>query len=112
MPEDGTKNVGFLNLPHASVPPAGQGQEAKAERTLVRLAQKGGWAMLQNVHLMQSWLPTLVVTLESLSDTADESFRCFLSAELPPLPTMQNMPEALLQVGNGRPPPPPNKRTW
>ncbi|CAM9114065.1 unnamed protein product, partial [Sphacelaria rigidula] len=75
----------------------GQGQEAKAERTLVRLAQKGGWAMLQNVHLMQSWLPTLVVTLESLSDTADESFRCFLSAELPPLPTMQNMPEALLQ---------------
>lgn len=54
--------------------------------------------MLQNVHLMQSWLPTLVLTLEGLSGRANESFRCFLSAEPPPLPTMQNMPEALLQV--------------
>ena len=54
--------------------------------------------MLQNVHLMQSWLPTLVVTLEGLSGRVDPSFRCFLSAEPPPLPTMQNMPEALLQV--------------
>lgn len=83
-----------------ALPPAGQGQEVKAERTIVRLAQKGGWAMLQNVHLMQSWLPTLVVTLESLSGTANESFRCFLSAEPPPLPMIQNMPEALLQVNN------------
>lgn len=77
---------------------AGQGQEAKAERTIGKLAKKGGWVMLQNVHLMQSWLPTLVVTLEGLSGRVDPSFRCFLSAEPPPLPTMQNMPEALLQV--------------
>lgn len=54
--------------------------------------------MLQNVHLMQSWLPTLVLALEGLGGTVNESFRCFLSAEPPPLPTMQNMPEALLQV--------------
>ncbi len=54
--------------------------------------------MLQNVHLMQSWLPTLVLALEGLGGTVNESFLCFLSAEPPPLPTMQNMPEALLQV--------------
>lgn len=77
---------------------AGQGQERKAERTIENLAQKGGWVMLQNVHLMQSWLPTLAVKLETLSGRVNESFRCFISAEPPPLPTMQNMPEAILQV--------------
>lgn len=77
---------------------AGQGQESKAERTIQKMGKKGGWVMLQNVHLMQSWLPTLVSTLEGLSGRVNESFRCFLSAEPPPLPTMRNMPEALLQV--------------
>ena len=33
----------------------GQGQEAPAEATLERLASAGGWAFLQNLHLMQSW---------------------------------------------------------
>lgn len=77
---------------------SGQGQESKAERTIKKFGQKGGWVMLQNVHLMQSWLPTLVLTLEGISGKVNETFRCFLSAEPPPLPTMQNMPEALLQV--------------
>ncbi|CAM9284762.1 unnamed protein product, partial [Ectocarpus fasciculatus] len=76
---------------------AGQGQESKAERTIKKFGQKGGWVMLQNVHLMQSWLPTLVLTLEGISGKVNETFRCFLSAEPPPLPTMQNMPETLLQ---------------
>ncbi|CAM9743060.1 unnamed protein product [Ectocarpus sp. 13 AM-2016] len=75
----------------------GQGQESKAERTIKKFGRKGGWVMLQNVHLMQSWLPTLVLTLEGISGKVNETFRCFLSAEPPPLPTMQNMPEALLQ---------------
>merc|ERR1711871_780384 len=34
----------------------GQGQEGPAENMLEKMAQKGGWVMLQNVHLMQSWL--------------------------------------------------------
>ncbi|CAM9306399.1 unnamed protein product [Choristocarpus tenellus] len=76
----------------------GQGQETKAEKTLQVMAQKGGWLMLQNVHLMQSWLPILVSKLESMSGTAHEMFRCFLSVEPPPLPTMTYIPEALLQV--------------
>ena len=31
----------------------GQGQEKPAEATLEKMAQKGGWVMLQNLHLMQ-----------------------------------------------------------
>jgi hypothetical protein len=42
----------------------GQGQEAPAMATLVRLAADGGWVMLQNVHLMQGWLPMLERKLE------------------------------------------------
>ncbi|CAM9207540.1 unnamed protein product [Chrysoparadoxa australica] len=75
----------------------GQGQEAKAAKTVQNLAEKGGWVFLQNLHLMQSWLPTLDTMLENISSEAVEDFRCFISAEPPPLPTMKNMPEALLQ---------------
>lgn len=50
---------------------------------------------LQNVHLMQSWLPTLDEKLETLSPHKD--FRVFISAEPPPLPYMKNIPEGLLQ---------------
>jgi len=75
----------------------GQGQEAPAMATLKKFAEEGGWVMLQNVHLMQSWLPTLERQLEILSETANEGFRCFISAEPPPMSHMKNMPESLMQ---------------
>jgi len=34
----------------------GQGQEEPAKRALFDCAKRGYWIMLQNVHLMQSWL--------------------------------------------------------
>lgn len=34
----------------------GQGQEEPAKKSLFECAEKGHWIMLQNVHLMQSWL--------------------------------------------------------
>ena len=37
----------------------GQGQEKGAKSNLAHLAKEGGWLMLQNIHLMQSWLPKL-----------------------------------------------------
>ncbi|GMH98843.1 hypothetical protein TrLO_g14194 [Triparma laevis f. longispina] len=76
----------------------GQGQEKPAENMLEKMAAEGGWIMLQNLHLMQSWLPTLDRKLEVCAETAHASFRCFISAEAPPLPTMKNIPEALLQA--------------
>eukprot|EP00516_Mucochytrium_quahogii_P000925 CAMPEP_0203746968 /NCGR_PEP_ID=MMETSP0098-20131031/2236_1 /ASSEMBLY_ACC=CAM_ASM_000208 /TAXON_ID=96639 /ORGANISM=" , Strain NY0313808BC1" /LENGTH=4160 /DNA_ID=CAMNT_0050635227 /DNA_START=190 /DNA_END=12669 /DNA_ORIENTATION=+ len=75
----------------------GQGQEDNAESKIREYAENGGWVMLQNVHLMTSWLPKLESLLESLSQTAHSEFRCFISAEPPAFATWKNIPESLLQ---------------
>jgi dynein heavy chain len=84
-------NGKFLNIS------MGQGQEAPAEAAMEKFAKEGGWIMLQNVHLMQAWLPRLERKLEICSETAHADFRCFISAEPPPLSYMKNIPESLLQ---------------
>ncbi len=75
----------------------GQGQEAHAEASLERMAKEGGWVFLQNVHLMQSWLPKLERKLELAAASGHDEFRCFMSAEPPPLPEQQTIPEGILQ---------------
>ena len=75
----------------------GQGQEGPAEAILKKYAKEGGWVMLQNCHLMSSWVPKLERLLEVVSEDAHEDFRCFLSAEPPPISSMHNMPESLMQ---------------
>jgi dynein heavy chain len=89
--EVSTERGNFVNIS------MGQGQEKPAEATLERMAEIGGWVMLQNVHLMQSWLPIFERKLELASEHAHPSFRCFISAEPPPTAHMKNVPEALLQ---------------
>jgi dynein heavy chain len=81
----------FLNIS------MGQGQEKRAEETMKSFSENGSWCMLQNVHLMTAWLPTLERTLELCSEHADRNFRCFISAEAPPTPHMKSIPESLLQ---------------
>jgi dynein heavy chain len=75
----------------------GQGQEKPAEAIVTSFAKKGGWVMLQNCHLMQSWVPTLERLLEVVQEDAHPEFRCFISAEPPPLASWKNMPESLMQ---------------
>ena len=75
----------------------GQGQEPVAEQALDTFAKTGGWLMLQNLHLMQTWVVQLERKLELLEATAHEDFRCFISAEPPPITYMKNMPESLMQ---------------
>jgi len=53
--------------------------------------------MLQNCHLMESWVSKLERLLEVVQEGAHEDFRCFISAEPPPMASMKNMPESLLQ---------------
>ena len=53
--------------------------------------------MLQNCHLMQSWVPTLERLLEVVQENAHPDFRCFISAEPPPMASWKNMPESLMQ---------------
>jgi dynein heavy chain len=74
----------------------GQGQEKPAETIVDRFAKEGGWVMLQNCHLMTSWVPRLERLLEIVQEYAHDNFRCYISAE-PPGMAGKNMPESLLQ---------------
>eukprot|EP00968_Pinguiococcus_pyrenoidosus_P000337 scaffold23_cov268-Pinguiococcus_pyrenoidosus.AAC.7 len=84
-------NGNFVNIS------MGQGQEKLAESVVEKFAESGGWVMLQNTHLMQSWVPKLERLLEVVQENAHADFRCFISAEPPPMASMKNMPESLLQ---------------
>jgi len=75
----------------------GQGQEKPAEAVTERFAKEGGWAMLQNCHLMQTWVPALERLFEQVCDDAHPDFRLFLSAEPPAFSNWKNMPESLMQ---------------
>ena len=87
-----SENKRFVNIS------MGQGQEVPAETVIRQFAKEGGWVMLQNCHLMSSWVPRLERILEIVTEDAHPEFRCFLSAEPPPLPSMKNMPESLMQT--------------
>jgi len=85
------ENKTFVNIS------MGQGQEAPAESIIKKFAKQGGWVLLQNVHLMASWVPKLERLLEVVAEDAHEDFRVFISAEPPPMASMKNMPESLMQ---------------
>lgn len=86
------QNGQFINIP------MGQGQETRANKSLVECAEQGKWIMLQNVHLMISWLKIFENDLEKVQANAHPDFRVFISSEPPPLPTMQIIPEPVLQA--------------
>ena len=87
-----TDNQKFINIS------MGQGQEEVALAAIDKFSAEGGWVMLQNLHLMQSFLPLLERKLEVVSDTAHEQFRCFISGEPPATASQRNMPESLMQT--------------
>ena len=58
----------------------GQGQEPVAEAVLDKYTKHGGW-FLDNVHLMQGWIPSLERKLEIAAESAHKDFRCYFSAE-------------------------------
>jgi dynein heavy chain len=53
--------------------------------------------MLHNLHLMQTWLKILELTMEKLAPISNENFRLFFSSEPPALPSMKIIPESILQ---------------
>ena len=77
----------------------GQGQEAPAESVLDKYTEEGGWVFLDNVHLMQGWIPRLERKLEIAAETAHEDFRCLFSAEpINGAPFARIVPESILQT--------------
>jgi dynein heavy chain len=75
----------------------GQGQEEIAIKALHDCAKKGNWIMVQNVHLMQTWLKVFERNLEIIQEGIHPKFRCFISSEPPALPDMETIPESILQ---------------
>jgi dynein heavy chain len=77
----------------------GQGQEPVAEGVLDKYTQNGGWVFLDNVHLMQGWIPQLERKLEIAAETAHKDFRCFFSAEpIAGASFAKIVPESILQT--------------
>jgi len=76
----------------------GQGQEKIAEDCLTDSAKHGKWIMLQNVHLMINWMKGFERKLEiAVEEDCHADFRVFISSEPPPLPSMEIIPESILQ---------------
>lgn len=59
----------------------GQGQEVVAERAMEVAATNGHWVVLQNIHLVKKWLPSLEKNLEKFAEGSHENYRVFMSAE-------------------------------
>ena len=77
----------------------GQGQEEIAANALTKAGKEGGWVMLQNVHLMVSWMKVFERQLVVVSESPDldSNFRWFISSEPPPLLDIEIIPESILQ---------------
>ena len=61
-------------------------------------ASKGNWLMIQNVHLMTDWMREFERALEvAVEEGPHPEFRCFISSEPPGIPTMEIIPESILQ---------------
>jgi len=76
----------------------GQGQEQFAIKTLKDAGKEGNWCMFQNVHLMQAWMKIFEKNFEEVvDDNPHPDFRCFVSSEPPPMPSMEIIPESILQ---------------
>jgi len=56
----------------------GQGMGEEAKRYIERGANQGHWIMLQNCHLLVSWLKSLEAIIENLKNT-DKAFRLWLT---------------------------------
>ena len=75
----------------------GQGQEVVAEAAIDIASKSGHWVILQNIHLVAKWLPTLEKNLESTAEECHENYRLFLSGEPAPSPEYHIIPQGILE---------------
>lgn len=73
----------------------GQGQEIVAESAMDIAAQKGHWVILQNIHLVKKWLPSLEKKLEFYGESSHNDYRVFMSAEPAATPSAHIIPQVL-----------------
>jgi len=70
----------------------GSGQGEVAVKLVTEAARTGGMVLLKNLHLVTTWLPHLEKLVKSLSQSAQPSFRIWLTTE-----THSNFPPILLE---------------
>ncbi|XP_019220092.2 LOW QUALITY PROTEIN: dynein heavy chain 11, axonemal [Oreochromis niloticus] len=75
----------------------GQGQEIVAERVLRNASKHGHWVILQNVHLVAQWLPSLDALLETTAVVSHPSYRVFITGEPAPCPEQHVIPRGILE---------------
>lgn len=84
----------------------GQGQEIIAEQAIAEATASGNqWVILQNIHLVVNWLPTLEKLIEGIagegeaaeSTSPTSNFRLFISAEPAPDPQYHIVPQGILE---------------
>lgn len=75
----------------------GQGQEVVAEQAMDVAAKEGHWVILQNIHLVAKWLPTLEKKLEAYSEGSNDSYRVYISAEPAATRDAHIIPQGILQ---------------
>ena len=93
------KKLGFMqsqkNFHNVSL---GQGQEVVAEEAMEVAAREGHWVILQNIHLVKTWLPALEKKIEEYSEGSHSEYRIFLSAEPAPSPENHIIPQSILEA--------------
>ncbi|KAG7310430.1 hypothetical protein JYU34_003208 [Plutella xylostella] len=75
----------------------GQGQEVVAEAAMDEAFAKGHWVVLQNIHLVNRWLPSLEKKMESFQTGCHPDFRLFMSAEPAATPAAHIIPQGILE---------------
>ncbi|VDN12624.1 unnamed protein product [Dibothriocephalus latus] len=87
----------FVRKNLGSVFVEGSSQEAIAEATMELAAREGHWVVLQNIHLVAKWLPTLEKRLEEYGSTGHADYRVFISAEPASSPEHHIIPQGILE---------------
>ena len=63
---------------------------------------EGHWVILQNIHLVKTWLPALEKKIEEFSEGSHPKYRLFLSAEPAPMPENHIIPQVCYHVNPDR----------
>ncbi|XP_037911922.1 dynein beta chain, ciliary-like [Hermetia illucens] len=86
-----TDNNNFYNVS------LGQGQEIVAENAMDIASKEGHWVILQNIHLVARWLPSLEKKMEQTLIHPHENYRLFLSAEPAASAEYHILPQGILE---------------
>nr|XP_040021026.1 dynein heavy chain 11, axonemal isoform X2 [Gasterosteus aculeatus aculeatus] len=75
----------------------GQGQHEVAKRVLSNASKLGHWVILQNVHLVPRWLPSLDGLLETAAVDSHPNYRVFITGQPAPNPDQHHIPRGILE---------------